>query len=50
MVTKLSDQKRWEKDIADAASISPTTIRNVYKEMQMLPGLLPVESNIPKTN
>eukprot|EP00029_Vermamoeba_vermiformis_P011580 TRINITY_DN6401_c0_g1_i1.p1 TRINITY_DN6401_c0_g1~~TRINITY_DN6401_c0_g1_i1.p1 ORF type:complete len:313 (-),score=68.79 TRINITY_DN6401_c0_g1_i1:198-1136(-) len=50
MVTKLSDQKRWEKDIAEAASISPTTIRNVYKEMQMLPGLLPVENPTPKTN
>jgi transcription initiation factor TFIIB len=50
MVTKLSDQKRWEKDIAEAASISPTTIRNVYKEMQMLPGLLPVENGAPKPN
>jgi len=33
MATKLSGEKRWEKDIAQAASISPTTIRNVYKEM-----------------
>lgn len=31
--TKLQGEKRWEKDIAVAASISPTTIRNVFKEL-----------------
>jgi len=41
LVTKLSDQKRLEKDIADAASISATTIRNVFKEMQSFPDILP---------
>jgi transcription initiation factor TFIIB len=32
-VCKLENEKRYEKDIADAASISPTTIRNVYKDL-----------------
>jgi len=33
LATKLQGEKRWEKDIAAAASISPTTIRNVFKEL-----------------
>lgn len=33
IVTNLSTIKRHERDIAEAASISPTTIRNVYKEL-----------------
>jgi len=33
LVCKLTGEKRYEKDIAEAASISPTTIRNVYKDL-----------------
>jgi transcription initiation factor TFIIB len=42
LVTKLYGEKRLEKEIAEAASISATTIRNVFKELctfqdQLLP-------------
>lgn len=40
IVSKLSNSRRHEKDIAEAATISATTIRNVYKE------LLPFQSKI----
>lgn len=40
MATKLRTEKRTDKEIALAASISPTTIRNVWKEM------LPFQSSI----
>lgn len=33
LVCKLVNEKRLERDIAEAASISPTTIRNVYKDL-----------------
>jgi len=33
LVSRLSSEKRWEKDIAVAANISPTTIRNCYREL-----------------
>lgn len=33
LVSRLSNEKRWEKDIAAVANISPTTVRNCYREL-----------------
>jgi transcription initiation factor TFIIB len=33
LVSRLSTEKRWEKDIAAVANISPTTVRNCYRDL-----------------
>lgn len=50
LVTKLYGEKRLEKEIAAAASISPTTIRNVFKELSAFQDQLLPAGFSPKTS